>query len=72
MLTKENKSKRMAASIENLCHYQDWRRIICGEHRYGKWNTGLRVHIRVKRNSMTWKHPHSPTTKKIQNWTICK
>jgi hypothetical protein len=23
MLTKENKSKRMAASIENLCHYQD-------------------------------------------------
>jgi hypothetical protein len=33
---------------------------------------GLWVYPEPKRSSMTWKHPHSSTTKKIQNWAICE
>lgn len=35
-------------------------------------NMGLWVQLSQNRNSMTWKHPHSLTTKKVQNWTIWK
>jgi hypothetical protein len=26
-----------------------WRRIVCGKHRFGRWNMGLRVYPRVKK-----------------------
>jgi hypothetical protein len=66
MLTEEYKSKRMAASLENLCHYQDEgesfvERIVTGDETWVYEFTP-----QSKRNSMTWKHPHSPTTKKFK------
>jgi hypothetical protein len=57
MFTKELKSIRIAASFENLCHYQDKgelfvESIIIGDE------------ITPKSFSMTWKHLHSFRTKK--------
>jgi hypothetical protein len=56
----------MAASLENLSHYQDegesfMESIITGDKTWVyKFTPGS------KRNSTTWKHPHSPTTKKLK------
>jgi hypothetical protein len=65
MLTEEHKSKRMAALLENLCCYQD------GESFMESIVTGDETCVyeftsESKRNSTTWKHPHSPTTIKFK------
>jgi hypothetical protein len=57
----------MAASLENLCSYQDE-----GELFVESIITGDEIWVyeftpESKRNPMTWKHPHSPSAKKIQN-----
>jgi hypothetical protein len=66
MLTQGHKSKRMASSLENLCHCQDEElfveNIVMGDETWVYEFTPV-----SKRNFMTWKHPHSPTKKKIQN-----
>jgi hypothetical protein len=64
MLTREHKSKRMAASLENLCRYQNE-----GEEFVESIVTGQETWVyefipESKTKSMTWKHPHSPTIKK--------
>jgi hypothetical protein len=62
MLTNEHKWKRMATSLENLCYYQDEgesfvESIVMGEETWVEFTPGS------KRNSMTWKHPHSSIIK---------
>jgi histone-lysine N-methyltransferase SETMAR len=66
MLTMEHKSQRMAASLENLCHYQDE-----GESFMESIITGDKTWVykftpESKRDSMSWKHLHSSTTKKFK------
>jgi hypothetical protein len=66
MSAEEHKSKRMATSLENLCCYQDE-----AESFMEKIVTGDKTWVceftpESKRNSSTWKHPHSPTTKKFK------
>jgi hypothetical protein len=56
ILTEEHRNKRMAASLGNFCCYQDE-----GESFMERWVYGFTTES--KRNSMTWKHPHSPTMK---------
>jgi hypothetical protein len=53
----------MAALLENLCHYQregESVESIIAENE--TWVYEFTPEL--KRNSMTWKHPHSPTTEK--------
>jgi hypothetical protein len=64
MLAEEHKSKIMAAFLEK--QYQDegdcsWKASL-------QVMMDLQVHLRVKkkRNSMTWKHRHSPITKELK------
>jgi hypothetical protein len=66
MHTEEHESKRIAASLENLCHYQN-------EEESFMENIVTRDETWVyeftpesKRNSITWKLPHSPTIKKFK------
>jgi hypothetical protein len=63
MLTEEHKSKRMAALLENLCCQDEgesfMESIVMGDETWV-----YKFTPESKRNSMTWKHPHSPTTKK--------
>jgi hypothetical protein len=71
-LTEKHKSKRMAASLENLCHNQHE-----GESFVESIVTGDETWVyeftpESKRNSMTLKHPHSPTTKKFKIETSAK
>jgi hypothetical protein len=65
MLTKEHKRKRMAASLENLCLYQDGESFVESIVRGDETETWVyKFTPESKRNSMTWKHPNSPTTQK--------
>jgi hypothetical protein len=66
MFTKEHKSKRMAASLENLCHYQDEEESFVESIVTGDETWVYEFSLESKRNPMTWKRPHSPTTKKIK------
>jgi hypothetical protein len=61
MLTKEHKSKRMDALL-----LPGWRRIIHGKLHYWDGTWVYEFTPELKRNSMTWKHPHSPVTKKFK------
>jgi histone-lysine N-methyltransferase SETMAR len=66
MITKEHKSRRRAALLEHLCRYQDegesfLESIIKGDEMWVYESTP-----EAERNSMTWKHPHSPTTEKFK------
>jgi hypothetical protein len=63
---RSTKAKRMAASLENRCRYRDE-----GESFVESIVTGDEMWVyeltpESKRSSMTWKHPHSPTTKKFK------
>jgi hypothetical protein len=64
MLIKEHKSKRMAASFENLCRYQDEGELFVESIVTGDETWVYEFTPKIKRNSMTWKHPHSLITKK--------
>jgi hypothetical protein len=64
VLTEKHKSKRMAASLENLCCYQDEGELFVESIVMGDETWVFEFTPESKRNSMTWKHPHSPTTKK--------
>jgi hypothetical protein len=63
MLTEEHKSKSMAASPENLCHYQDKGELFMESIVTGYETCVYKFAPESKRSSMTWKHPHSPTIK---------
>jgi hypothetical protein len=66
MLTKEHKSKRMDASLENLCLYQDEGESFVESIITGDETWVYKFTPESKRNSTTWKHPHSSTTKKFE------
>jgi hypothetical protein len=59
----EHKSKRMAASVDNFCRYQDEGEFFVESIVMGDETWVYKFTAASKRNSMTWKHPHSPTTK---------
>jgi hypothetical protein len=67
MLTEEHESEEWLLRFENLCRYQNE-----GESFVESIVTGDETWVyeftpESERNFMTWKHPHSPTTKKCQN-----
>jgi hypothetical protein len=66
MLTEEHRSKRMAALLENLCCYQDEEESFVESIIMGDEIWVYEFTPESKRNSMTWKHLHSPTTKKFK------
>jgi hypothetical protein len=63
ILTKEHKRKRMAAPLENLCHYQEEGELFVESIIMGEETWVYEFTSESKRNSITWKHPHSPTIK---------
>jgi hypothetical protein len=66
MLNEKHKSKRMAASLENLCHYKDEGESFLENIDVADETWVYKFTPDSKRNSMTWKRPHSPTTKKFK------
>jgi hypothetical protein len=66
MVTKEYKSKRTAASLENLCSYQDEGESFVESILMGDETRVYEFNPKSKRNPTTWKHPHSPTLKKFK------
>jgi hypothetical protein len=66
MLTEEHKSKIIIVSLENLCCYQDEGELFVENIVTEDETWVYEFTPESKRNLMTWKHPHSPTTKKIR------
>jgi hypothetical protein len=73
MLTKEHKSKRMAASLENLYRYKDEGELYVESIVMGDEMWVYEFSPESERNSMSWKGPHLPITKKsLKFWTFAK
>jgi hypothetical protein len=72
MLTMEHKSKSVAASLENLCRYQDEGESFMESIVTGDETWVYKFTQESKRNSMSWKHLHSPTTKKLKIYPSAK
>jgi hypothetical protein len=56
----------MAPSLENLCCYQDEGELFVESIIMGGEIWVYKFTPESKRNSVTWKHPHSLTTKKFK------
>jgi hypothetical protein len=67
MLTNDHKTKRITALLENVCQYQDEGELFVKSIITGNVAWVYEFTPESKRNSMNWKHPHSPTTKKNHN-----
>jgi hypothetical protein len=66
MLTEEHQTRRLAASLENLCHYQEKGEPYVESIIMGNETWVHKFTPEPKRSSMTWKHSHSATTNKLQ------
>jgi hypothetical protein len=64
MLIKEHKSKRMAASLQNLYRYQDEGELFVESIVMGDGMWIYEFSPESERNSMSWKRAHLPFTKK--------
>jgi hypothetical protein len=60
---KKKKKKKKAASLENLCSYQDEGEFFAESIITGDETWVYEFTPESRRNSMTWKQPHSHTTK---------